>query len=239
MATFPEGIYTHRTVENRPGVTFDASKSKVLFAEDISSLADEINAIEEVIGTGGDPETATIEERLAALEATPAPQFPTGATVQWWTATPPDGWLICNGQAVSRTTYADLFALWGVFFGNGDGSTTFNLPDTRRRVIRGHDTSSTSYDAFGETGGEEKHTLLVGEMAEHNHDFYGQTFSWGANIGNVYAAINAQGGATPPNTNYLYTQQNAAGWAYTANRGSNTPFNVTGKYIVGAYIVKT
>lgn len=46
-------------------------------------------------------------------------------------------WLLCNGQAVSRTTYADLFALLGENFGAGDGSTTFNLPDYRGKFLRG------------------------------------------------------------------------------------------------------
>jgi microcystin-dependent protein len=49
--------------------------------------------------------------------------------------TAPDGWLICDGSAVSRTTYADLFAVIGTTYGAGDGNSTFNLPDTRHRVL--------------------------------------------------------------------------------------------------------
>lgn len=51
----------------------------------------------------------------------------------------PAGWLKCNGRAVSRTIYADLFAAIGTSFGNGDGSTTFNLPDFRGEFLRGWD----------------------------------------------------------------------------------------------------
>lgn len=51
----------------------------------------------------------------------------------------PSGWLLCYGQAVSRTAYAALFAVIGTTFGAGDGSTTFNLPDARGRVLAGKD----------------------------------------------------------------------------------------------------
>jgi microcystin-dependent protein len=52
---------------------------------------------------------------------------------------PPTGWLECNGAAISRTTYATLFAIIGTTFGSGDGSTTFNIPDLRAEFIRGWD----------------------------------------------------------------------------------------------------
>lgn len=54
-------------------------------------------------------------------------------------ATPPTGWLECDGAAVSRTTYANLFAKIGIVYGSGDGSTTFNLPDMRGEFPRGWD----------------------------------------------------------------------------------------------------
>lgn len=60
--------------------------------------------------------------------------------VMWYAKnTPPIGWLECNGSAVSRTTYANLFAVIGTIYGNGDGSATFNLPDLRGEFIRGWD----------------------------------------------------------------------------------------------------
>lgn len=64
---------------------------------------------------------------------------PTGSIVMWPTGTAPPQWLICDGSAVSRTTYADLFAVISDDYGNGDGSTTFNLPDFRGEVPRGTD----------------------------------------------------------------------------------------------------
>lgn len=62
-----------------------------------------------------------------------------GVMMDFCGPTPPDGWLICDGSAVSRTTYATLFGVIGTTFGSGDGSTTFGLPDGRGRVIAGKD----------------------------------------------------------------------------------------------------
>jgi microcystin-dependent protein len=60
-----------------------------------------------------------------------------GSTKAWPAATPPAGWLVMDGSAVSRTTYAALFAVIGTLWGVGDGSTTFNLPPAAGRVILG------------------------------------------------------------------------------------------------------
>lgn len=62
-----------------------------------------------------------------------------GVMMDFCGATPPDGWLICDGSAVSRATYARLFAVIGTTFGSGNGTTTFSLPDGRGRVIAGKD----------------------------------------------------------------------------------------------------
>ena len=62
-----------------------------------------------------------------------------GAGKVWFGSSPPDGWLECDGAAVSRTDYADLFAAIGTLWGVGDGSTTFNIPDLRGVVARGWD----------------------------------------------------------------------------------------------------
>lgn len=64
---------------------------------------------------------------------------PVGTILAFAGQTPPDGYLECNGQAVSRTTYAALFAAIGTTWGSGDGSTTFNLPELRGEFLRGWD----------------------------------------------------------------------------------------------------
>ena len=95
--------------------------------------------------------------------------FPIGAITSYAGDTAPTNWLICDGSAISRTTYADLFDAIGTTYGIGDGSTTFNLPNLKGRVITGLDSSQTEFDTLGETGGEKTHTLTVNEMPSHTH----------------------------------------------------------------------
>lgn len=70
--------------------------------------------------------------------------IPTGAIFTFPMTTTPTGYLVCDGSAVSRTTYADLFAILGTTYGAGDGSTTFNLPDYRGQFLRGLDSGSNN-----------------------------------------------------------------------------------------------
>lgn len=107
---------------------------------------------------------------------------PPGSIMDYAGTSAPSGWLFCYGQAVSRTTYAALFAAISTTFGSGDGSTTFNLPDCRGRVSAGKDdmggtsanrltnqSGGLNGDTLGATGGAETHTLTESQIAEHNH----------------------------------------------------------------------
>ena len=75
----------------------------------------------------------------APLSALP----PVGTVIAFAGSSSPAGWLLCNGSAVSRETYADLFAVIGTTYGSGDGSTTFNLPNLTNKFIQGNATSGT------------------------------------------------------------------------------------------------
>jgi microcystin-dependent protein len=68
----------------------------------------------------------------------PGVGVPTGGGIDWYSTVAPAGFLLCDGSAVSRTTYAALFAAIGSAWGGGDGINTFNLPDTRGRVVVGY-----------------------------------------------------------------------------------------------------
>src|SRR5687767_11562793 len=91
--------------------------------------------------------------------------LPAGCINLYGGATAPTGWLLCDGSAVSRTTYADLFASISTSFGTGDGSTTFNLPDCRGRVAIGTGTGSgLTARSLAATVGTETHTLTTAQI---------------------------------------------------------------------------
>jgi microcystin-dependent protein len=96
---------------------------------------------------------------------------PTGTITMFGGSAAPGGWLLCQGQAVSRTAFASLFAIISTFYGSGDGVSTFNVPNLVAKVPVGLDPAGTNTWAatLGQTGGEPTHTLLVAEMAAHNH----------------------------------------------------------------------
>ena len=118
---------------------------------------------------------------VGALGNAPNP-IDAGTVVPWAKSSAPTGWLECDGSAVSRSTYAALFTAIGTVYGVGDGSSTFNLPDIRGRVIAGQDdmggasadrltaqSGGVNGDTLGGVGGAETHQLTVGELAAHTH----------------------------------------------------------------------
>ena len=90
---------------------------------------------------------------------------PTGTVSMFAGSTAPTGYLLCQGQAVSRTTYSALFSVIGTAYGTGDGSTTFNLPNLQGRFALGKNSSH----ALASTGGAETVTLTTNQIPAHTH----------------------------------------------------------------------
>lgn len=131
---------------------------------------------------------------------------PVPAGVVAWTAgsAAPTGWLLCDGSAVSRTTYADLFTALSTTYGVGDGSTTFNIPDLRARMPIGVNGTYT----LASTGGAATVTLSTSEIPSHTHTGPSHThgpssaafaltnFVAQVAAGTDFAAVNGQSSAT-------------------------------------------
>lgn len=127
-------------------------------------------------------------------------------------STAPEGWLVCDGSAVSRTTYATLFAAIGTTWGTGDGSTTFNLPDLRGRAPIGSGTGSgLTARTLGSKGGSEA-------LQSHDH----AAASNGYNVPGKDGGWNWRNTASGSNTNYKNTPMggSTAGVASITRTGS-------------------
>ena len=149
--------------------------------------------------------------------------LPIGAIMPFGSDTIPENWLLCNGQAVSRTDYQELFNTIETNFGSGDGFTTFNLPDLRKRVPVGKDENDEDFDTLGNTGGEKEHTLTIEEMPSHNHQS-SNYFEGSGGTSGVWA---------------VRSLADLTGYKDTSSQtGGNQPHNILQPYIVQNYIIK-
>jgi len=158
--------------------------------------------------------TTTHRQVRAADLATDAGGNPVGAVLEFAGAAAPTGWLLCNGAAISRTTYAALYVMIGTAFGVGDGSTTFNVPDARGRATigAGAGTGLTSR-SLAATGGAETHTLTTAEMPAHAHAANPSHTFMEATAGGPSGTNNA-GGSSFPNTLASETANTGGGGAH-------------------------
>ena len=136
------------------------------------------------LAPGVNPSDAATVSQLGGSSA-----IPIGSVLDYWGATPPEGYLFAAGQEISRSTYAALFAVIGTTAGLGNGSTTFNLPDYRGRIGAGRENMATpattrlntlSSSSLGATGGAQTHTLTEAQMPAHDHELSGSTSTSGA-----------------------------------------------------------
>lgn len=135
----------------------------------------------------------------------------------------PGGWMTCDGSAVDRVIYADLFAAIGTTYGNGDGETTFNIPNLLGRTIIGFNPSDADFDALGEIGGEKRHTLTIAEMPAHTHSITDPGHAHGVtDPGHAHSYVNNVG---DQGVNTLTTQSTAAD---EVDYGQTTGVSTTG-----------
>ena len=182
------------------------------------------------------PSTGNLESvYVKALDSLPVGtilEFPTTSSSNL-----PIGYMFCDGSAISRTTYSELFSLIGTSYGSGDGSTTFNLPNYKDRVPVGYDSTQTEFNAIGKTGGN--------KTASHTH---GLSDGWAdiqlRSTGEIqYHEINV--GTYTWSANYKTNGTNAGDVSATGNYGAQLggktesgSASTLQPYIVTNYIIK-
>ena len=172
--------------------------------------------------------TAFVNTSIAANPSTVS-----GSIVMWPTASAPTGYLLCDGTAVSRTTYATLFALFGTTFGTGDGSTTFNVPNYTNRMPYG--------TTIGTTGGSVTTTLSISNMPTHVHTITDPGHSHGIPrknelSGTVELYVAGGGGDVISD---LSTNTATTGITQTDAAGSGTAVTTISPYLGINFIIKT
>ena len=163
----------------------------------------------------------------------------TGTIVPWTTNSAPSGFLECDGSAVSRSTYADLFSEIGTTYGVGDGSSTFNLPDMQDKNVK----SVSNNENAGTTGGGNNatpnshslanHTLTTNEIPSHNHtrNGIGDNADYNLNSGNSNRARRN-------NTNQSSNNNGSSG-AHNHSINAGSVSGLFNSYIALMYIIKT
>jgi len=164
--------------------------------------------------------------------------IPTATIVPWSDSSVPTGFLECNGSAVSRSTYADLFAIIGTTYGSGDGSTTFNVPDLQDNVAVGKSGTknlastggANTVTSTGNVGGSTANaTLSTPQLASHSH-------SGGGNVAG--RSVGGGQGVNEPSS----TGSTGSGGGHSHNMSANFSGDATSviqPYLTVIYIIKT
>ena len=154
---------------------------------------------------------------------------PIGTVMMFAGNTAPSGFKICDGSAISRSTYSSLFNIIGTSFGSGDGSTTFNLPNLKGKIPVGLNSEDTDFEILGKTGGEKEHTLTTDELPAHTHrQLYANnptSGSWGRDISGA-------------NYKIISSPSKTFNGIFTDSTGNNQPHNIVQPYLVLNYIIK-
>jgi microcystin-dependent protein len=204
-----------------PSITFQADTTSGFYLSSTGVVGLALDGESSVLFTGG---TLTVSAPSSSAGGgitgtSGAILCPIGIINDFGGSTAPTGWFLCYGQAVSRTTYVELFTVIGTTYGIGDGSTTYNLPDCRGRSGVGKDDmggTPAGLITTGATGGEQTHTLITTELAAHSHGV--------TDIGHTHST----NGFTGSGASGTYVGGGGGNFGVTGSAGNGMTTNTTG-----------
>lgn len=166
--------------------------------------------------------------------------MPIGSGCDYYGQTAPEGFLFADGSAISRTEYSKLFEIIGTLYGAGDGSTTFNLPDKRKRMSVMLESEDTAFNTLGKTGGSVNHILTKAELPDYTlyskaHAHSGVVTSVSASKANTWDVNKTSSSVTSVSS----SKGNSASTTITIESGgSGEAINIMNPYLVCNYIIK-
>ena len=166
-------------------------------------------------------------------------ELPIGSGIDYYGTTAPENYMFADGSAISRTTYAELFAVIGTTYGTGDGSTTFNLPDKRERVSVMYKENSTNgttgatLGTLGAKGGEFTHEQTINELATHEHPVF-----WGEYPMKDNKSSNSGYEGSERTSTFDVNDTTSTSRTIAKETGGGQPMNIMQSYIVCNYIIK-
>lgn len=181
---------------------------------EVTTLEAGSDATASITGTGEEPVlNLGIPQGQEGKQGPKGDANPAGTILLFAGSSAPEGYLLCQGQEVSRSTYSDLFNVIQTLYGEGDGATTFNIPDLRSKVAVGMNSADTEFNALGKTAGAKEHQLSTNEIPSHSHSASASISSAGSHSHD--ASSDSSGG-------HSHTITVNSGGAHTHDASSNS-----------------